>query len=196
MFIRSKTPSYQRPENFEIVLLDHGLYRTFDDTLRTSYANLWLAILSRNENAIKKYSNILGDVPHRLLTSILTARSWDYLQNMKKKRTQQELTHMKRNSNKKIVDIIKLLSKVPRPILLLFKTNDLLRSIDETILEEFDYGDLTCVSATMRHASFAQFQIIPSGSFLSRVLHSIRNWFRFVQYQTLAWLIDVYILIN
>ena len=56
----------QSPYNFEIVLLDHGLYFDLDDQLRINYSKLVLALMSPNSAAIKaerrKYAKLVGNV--------------------------------------------------------------------------------------------------------------------------------------
>lgn len=45
LLIRPAPPSSKSPYNFEIVLLDHGLYFDLTDELRFNYAKLWMALI-------------------------------------------------------------------------------------------------------------------------------------------------------
>jgi len=45
LLIRPAPSSSKSPYNFEIVLLDHGLYFDLTDELRFNYAKLWLALI-------------------------------------------------------------------------------------------------------------------------------------------------------
>jgi len=65
------------PGDFQLVLLDNGLYRTLDDKFRLSYASLWLSLLKANEADIKKNSLDLGVKDYKLFSSMLTTRSWE-----------------------------------------------------------------------------------------------------------------------
>lgn len=38
VMVRPRKPTARRPQNFELVLLDHGLYRELPDQFRRSYA--------------------------------------------------------------------------------------------------------------------------------------------------------------
>lgn len=64
--IRPAPRSSQSPHNFEIVLLDHGLYFDLDDQLRINYSKLVLALMSPNSAATKverrKYAKLVGNV--------------------------------------------------------------------------------------------------------------------------------------
>jgi aarF domain-containing kinase len=64
--------------DFDVVLLDNGLYREYDSDFRDNYARLWLAILRADEEKIKKYAMLIGGVSsYKMFTSMLTTRSWE-----------------------------------------------------------------------------------------------------------------------
>ena len=66
LLIRPAPRLSQSPYNFEIVLLDHGLYFDLDDQLRINYSKLMLALMSPNSAATKaerrKYARLVGNV--------------------------------------------------------------------------------------------------------------------------------------
>lgn len=55
---------FVRPRNrrgeFDIVLLDHGMYRRVDETFRSSYCNLWAGLVSGNDRQAMNGINGLG----------------------------------------------------------------------------------------------------------------------------------------
>lgn len=117
----------------EIVLLDHGLYQALTDNFRLNYAGLWLSILAADVNGIKKYSQVLGagDM-YGLFTCMVTARSWESVSAGidKQSRTQSETEEIQQFVSTYIPEISQLLNSIPRQMLLLLKTNDLLRNIE------------------------------------------------------------------
>lgn len=120
-------------KGFKVVLLDHGLYRAYDEDFRVNYAKLWVAMFTGSIDDIKKYSKALGGGDaYKLFTSILTARSWEIIEKnaFTNVRTKQEEALMKNNAGAYIPEITQLLDRIPRPLLLLLKTNDLLRSLN------------------------------------------------------------------
>ncbi|KAJ3178340.1 putative aarF domain-containing protein kinase 1 [Geranomyces variabilis] len=157
------------PHNFQIVLLDHGLYRQLKPSFRLDYAHLWSAILAGDEAGIVDYSYRLftanpdideGGEPkttatatttataitrdgidyHRLFASMLTGRSWDVIsdrsgQGLAQVRTEHEMgvIQQKAATGRFFVAIADILAKLPRELLLLLKTNDLLRAVDESL---------------------------------------------------------------
>ena len=52
--------------NFEIVLLDHGLWFDISKTLRTNYARLWLSLLQPKSEQVdadrRKYAQLVGNI--------------------------------------------------------------------------------------------------------------------------------------
>ena len=44
----------------QLVLLDHGLYRTLDENFRHNYSHLWRALVLRDSSGIEQYARELG----------------------------------------------------------------------------------------------------------------------------------------
>jgi aarF domain-containing kinase len=75
MLVRSHP---NRPNEPQIVLLDHGLYRELTDDFRRHYTRLWDALVSGDVPEIKVRCNELNaGKAYALLASVLTFRSWD-----------------------------------------------------------------------------------------------------------------------
>ncbi|KAF8929605.1 hypothetical protein BGZ58_008827 [Dissophora ornata] len=138
VMIRPTPPGSPSPRNFEIILLDHGLYRELSPEFRLDYAHLWTAIIASDEEEIKYRALKLGGTDaYQLFSSILTGRDWSVVQDAqltKKARGKDEMIMLSDgDTGAKIADIADILAKVPRDLLLLFKTNDLLRALDEDL---------------------------------------------------------------
>ncbi|KAJ1557620.1 putative aarF domain-containing protein kinase 1, partial [Nowakowskiella sp. JEL0078] len=136
--------------NFQIILLDHGLYRTLAPSFQLSYARLWDSLINGDEAGIESSCYALftlddhtpkhGIHHHRLFASMLTGRSWDVISSptpssLSTPRTQEELETVSTNAENGYFfqAIIEILAKIPRELLLLLKTNDLLRSVDNAL---------------------------------------------------------------
>ena len=77
--VTSNNEQVNKDMNWRLVLLDHGLYKELSKEFRLGYARMWMTLLNKghNEAAIKEASDALGGgASHRLLSSILTHRSW------------------------------------------------------------------------------------------------------------------------
>ena len=126
------------PYNFDLILYDHGLYRVPEDKVRRDYAKLWLAVIDGDEERMRKYAYEVAGITSEqfpLFASAITGRDYRVL-------VRHELTTSARDSHEKeaineafgddlLEQLVKLLGDVPRIILLILKTNDLTRSLDE-----------------------------------------------------------------
>ena len=135
--IRPNT-SRRRPYNFDIVLYDHGLYRTIDDRLRRDYAKLWLAVLDADEKRMRKYAyRVAGitDDQFPLFASAITGRDFRVLTHKGISTSARDLQETggitEMFGDTFLQQLVQLLGNVPRIILLILKTNDLTRSLDE-----------------------------------------------------------------
>lgn len=141
IFVRPKLGG--KRGDFEVVLLDHGLYREVEREIRLNYAHLWAAIISGDERAIRRYADTLG-VGHlyQLFSVMLTSRLWNTIAGggVTSNVGFNELSLLQSNVSTYAVQIADVLAKVPRSVLLLMKTNDLLKSIESTLRPSPDSG--------------------------------------------------------
>ena len=124
-----KNTSRRKP-NFDIVLYDHGLYREISPQLQRDYAKLWLAVIDADEQRMRKSAfDVAGitDADFPLFASAITGR--DYMaatQSVVSTRTDQEKEVISEAmADGMLTQLVQLLGKVPRIILLILKTNDL-----------------------------------------------------------------------
>ena len=129
-------------ENFEIIMYDHGLYRTIPQDLQRNYAHLWLAVLDADEPNMRKFAKLatgIDDDEFPLFASAITGRDYRVLTNQdggvsQHARTKEEEKAMSDALGEGLLQqLIGLLGKVPRIILLILKTNDLTRSLDQNL---------------------------------------------------------------
>lgn len=126
-----------RDSQAEIVLLDHGLYADLSDQFRWNYSKLWLAILDGNRAAMKEYCEQLGVGDHYgLLSCMVSGRTWDTIVSGMRKSTRydaREKAEFQRNIPNLLPQISTVLDRVNRQMLLILKTNDLIRSIEYSL---------------------------------------------------------------
>lgn len=128
--------------NFEIVLYDHGLYRYIPLQMKRDYARLWLAILDNDVPQMKKYAEkvagIKGDRKFQIFASAITGRDPQNALNydISKPRSANEIVNMQYQLHSEegvLGDLMDILAHVPRNVLLILKTNDLTRNLDENL---------------------------------------------------------------
>ncbi|POR32618.1 ABC1 family protein MCP2 [Tolypocladium paradoxum] len=129
-----------RGPNFDVILYDHGLYRDIPLPLRRSYAKMWLAVIDGDMDRMKKYSKEvahISDEDFPLFASAITGRDFGVVSRegsiLKTRTADEEQAMTGALQEGLIVDLVQMLSRVPRIILLILKTNDLTRSLDENL---------------------------------------------------------------
>ncbi|KAK6456873.1 ABC1 family-domain-containing protein [Scheffersomyces xylosifermentans] len=139
--IRSVQKSHSG-HNFEIVLYDHGLYRDIPVQMKRDYSHFWLAMLDNDIPNMKKYAErfagIQGEQKFKIFASAITGRAPETALNydISKNRTEQEIEEMQYQLHSQegvLEDLMDILSTMPRMVLLILKTNDLTRNLDENL---------------------------------------------------------------
>ncbi|KAJ9156501.1 ABC1 family protein MCP2 [Pleurostoma richardsiae] len=128
----------RRGANFDVILYDHGLYRDIPMDLRRSYAKMWLAVIDGDMEQMKKHVREVAGVDDEqfpLFASAITGRDFSVVSSsIMKPRTEDERGNMSGQLQEGLLaDLIGMLGQVPRIILLILKTNDLTRSLDENL---------------------------------------------------------------
>ncbi|CAG8982184.1 hypothetical protein HYALB_00003620 [Hymenoscyphus albidus] len=128
----------RRGSNFDVILYDHGLYRDIPQDLRRSYAKLWLAVIDANEPRMRKYAKEvagINDEQFPLFASAITGRDFTIVKSsIAAERSEAEKKTINDALGEGMLQqLVQMLGQVPRVILLILKTNDLTRSLDENL---------------------------------------------------------------
>ncbi|XP_066256662.1 aarF domain-containing kinase 1 [Euwallacea similis] len=121
----------------DIILLDHGLYAILKDEFRINYANLWMSILDRDRKGMRQYSKNLGiegDI-YGLFACMVTGRTWETIMKGMDRQTftKGEKDFVQQQFTGLLPQISSVLENVNRQMLLILKTNDLMRGIEHTL---------------------------------------------------------------
>ncbi|GAO14690.1 uncharacterized protein UV8b_04625 [Ustilaginoidea virens] len=134
-----RAAGHRRP-NFDVILYDHGLYRDIPLPLRRSYAKMWLAVIDGDMARMKRYAREVADISDAdfpLFASAITGRDFTVVSRqgsiLRSRTADEEQSISSSLQEGLIVDLVQMLSRVPRIILLILKTNDLTRSLDENL---------------------------------------------------------------
>ncbi|CAL9686521.1 unnamed protein product [Knipowitschia caucasica] len=142
-----------------IILLDHGLYQVLQTDFRVEYCKLWQALINCDLKEMEQSSRRLGagDL-YPLFACVLTARSWTAVNSgiSSAPITHSEDVEIRTNAALYLPQISALLNQIPRQMLLLLKTNDLLRGIESSLQTRASSSSLIymsrcCVRALARH---------------------------------------------
>lgn len=124
----------RRKPNFDIILYDHGLYRDIPQELRRNYAKMWLAVIDVDEPKMREYANKVAGITDKefpLFASAITGRDYRVVtKSVVSARTGKEKDNISEAFGEGLLpQLVQLLGRVPRIILLILKTNDLSESL-------------------------------------------------------------------
>lgn len=135
-------PGKRGDGDFELVLLDHGLYRELDDCFRKAYCRLWRGLVLRRTKEVDEACAALGAPGFANVFSIfLLNRSWSSARNLRtdirNKMNRTELHELRDELRASGVtsgsDMSSLLANVPDELLLVFKMNSLVRNVNAAL---------------------------------------------------------------
>ncbi|KAJ2559734.1 hypothetical protein EV175_000200 [Coemansia sp. RSA 1933] len=127
--------------NFDLVLLDHGLYRQLSPRFRYEYAEMWHALMKGDMEQIKYWSRkISGTDLYEMFSTILTGQHWRTIESKSLSQTtaaaQFSMDKLMNRQPDILRHITEILASVPPVLLLVLKTNDLLRMIDSKLFSD------------------------------------------------------------
>ncbi|CAK9135788.1 unnamed protein product [Ilex paraguariensis] len=126
----------------QLILLDHGLYKELDIPTRTNYAALWKALVFSDAKAIKENSMKLGagEDLYVLFAGVLTMRPWNRVidpavDHLVFQGNDSDKSELQMYASQYFSQITELLRRLPRDILLMLKTNDCLRAVNNSLIQ-------------------------------------------------------------
>ncbi|XP_023201052.1 uncharacterized aarF domain-containing protein kinase 5 isoform X2 [Xiphophorus maculatus] len=118
----------------ELVLLDHGLYEFLSEKDREALCKLWRAIVLRDKEGMKTHSDALGVKEYFLFCEMLLQRPINMrtlaLSNIL---SREETAYMRQMAVNRFESIMQVLKSMPRPMLLVFRNINTVRSINITL---------------------------------------------------------------
>jgi aarF domain-containing kinase len=115
----------------QLVLLDHGLYRELDVRFRDNYAHLWRALVLRKQDEIERYARALGAGDYyKIFSFILTFRPFAATGVLSGKVTATDIEGARREWEEMDPNISALLKGLDRELLLVLRTQTILRGIN------------------------------------------------------------------
>ncbi|KAI5956433.1 hypothetical protein KGF54_000908 [Candida jiufengensis] len=192
--------------NFEIILYDHGLYRDIPLQIKRDYSHFWLAVLDNKIPEMKKYANLIagieGEQKFKIFISAITGRTPEAVLNneIKKKRSKNEVFEIQSQINDDnsgvLEDLMDILSNMPRMILLILKTNDLTRHLDENLQSELgpERTFLIMANYCAKNVYDEQNELINiKDTGLTWVFQRTLNWFDYHKRLTTLFIYDIFL---
>uniref|UniRef100_A0A8C7VID8 AarF domain containing kinase 5 n=1 Tax=Oncorhynchus mykiss TaxID=8022 RepID=A0A8C7VID8_ONCMY len=118
----------------ELVLLDHGLYEYLSEIDRVALCKLWRSIVLRDDTAMKRYSNSLGVKDYFIFCEMLLQRPINMRElGLSNILSREETSYMRDMAVNHFDNIMVVLKSMPRPMLLVFRNINTVRSINITL---------------------------------------------------------------
>ncbi|KAI6134473.1 ABC1-domain-containing protein [Pisolithus croceorrhizus] len=158
LLIRRAAKDSRSPYNFEIVLLDHGLYFDMDDQLRINYSKWWLSLIARTSPKTledrRKYAELVGNITpdlYPVFEAAITGRvalegAWQdesYSGGYDRassiidvppfSEAEGEAIRNAVSNEGILLSVLDVLRRVPRRVVMVLKLNDLTRSLDHAL---------------------------------------------------------------
>ncbi|KAG2150579.1 ABC1 family-domain-containing protein [Suillus clintonianus] len=159
LLIRPASKSSKSPYNFEIALLDHGLYFDLERELRVNYSRLWLSLIARSSPTVdadrRKYAELVGNITSDLYPVFEAAitgrlapdgiieaddepksdirRATGMLDMASQTEEEMELIRNTVAQGDILVSVLDVLRRLPRRVLMVMKLNDLARHLDHSL---------------------------------------------------------------
>lgn len=184
----------------QLILLDHGLYKELDYSTRTNYASLWKGLILADANAIKENCVKLGagEDLYALFAGILTMRPWNRVidpavDHLVIQGNDSDRSELQMYASQYFPQIAELLRRLPRVILLMLKTNDCLRAVNNSLLQRSSLESFLIIGRVSSEA------VIEAKKLKNKSLFGwISVWFeeilleaRFVGMQIALWLLQL-----
>ena len=143
------------PSHPALVLLDHGLYSELTPSFRLLYAKLWRALITADTDAVKQYAQQCGAGElYGLFAAMLTRKPWSEVGRGRLVEVQGHGSVQREQLQEWAamygLEIQGLLSRIPKDMILLLKTNECLRHI-ESILGS-DYSSVSIMARCCQQA--------------------------------------------
>lgn len=126
----------------QLILLDHGLYKSLTPELKYAYSLLWKGLLNQDESNVEKAAKMLGVKNYYMFASMITSKDWHDIMDKSKRDEHMRLAFVNNKEAKKDVqvkfklymrEILECLQTMNNDILLILKVNEYLRSIDANL---------------------------------------------------------------
>lgn len=131
VFIRRMPDGSNHPQ---LVILDHGLYLQLPNDFRRNYCQLYKALVLRDESDVKKYCHAMGIEDWQLFSTLILMRSYDgAVVGMGNSVKQSEKDKFILRMQSHMDEMLDVLKKLPREMLMILRNNNLLRAINHDL---------------------------------------------------------------
>uniref|UniRef100_A0A7S0E1Z2 ABC1 atypical kinase-like domain-containing protein n=1 Tax=Hanusia phi TaxID=3032 RepID=A0A7S0E1Z2_9CRYP len=184
--------------NYNLVVLDHGLYRDISSDSRKIYCSLWEAMVLQDKKKLDEVSREMGVGKYaKLFPLIFTMRSIDSKVRLGDRMSSEERTRVRSElgipgftkDDFDLVEIMTFIEKIPRDLLFIIRTQNLVRALcsDLGLLprERFRiYARLAAEGNVHEHEDLLDSRRL-------RLSNLLKKWLRGIQFEVHMFVIEV-----
>lgn len=127
VLIRKAAQPFPSGRDFELVLLDHGLYRELDEKFRLDFCHLWKALILCDERGVERWGQVLGAGKYsRYLPALFTSRSFASKAQWGEAMPKDEAKALQKQLN--LADLSAIVDNLPDDLFLVLRTDNLIRA--------------------------------------------------------------------
>lgn len=131
----------RRKGDFQIVLLDHGLYREISDAVRYNYAGFWKAAILKDDQQAAEFAKKMGIDDWKLFAVLVLMRSYEgATKGLGSRMKLEDIRRMQQFAAEQMDKFIVVMRKMPRELVLVLRNNNLMRAINHQIFVQEEYG--------------------------------------------------------
>ncbi|KAL9646949.1 hypothetical protein ABK040_013807 [Willaertia magna] len=134
VFVR-KNPN--NPKKAQIVILDHGLYKSLSDEFRIPYAKFWVSIVLNDKQGIIDYCKSIGISNYRLYSAMIMMQSYDQYGELdassEKTLNEKDWEMFYTEIEQRRSDFIDIYKNIPKEMMFILRTDNILRSLNREL---------------------------------------------------------------
>eukprot|EP00823_Brevimastigomonas_motovehiculus_P004296 TRINITY_DN279_c0_g6_i1.p1 TRINITY_DN279_c0_g6~~TRINITY_DN279_c0_g6_i1.p1 ORF type:complete len:713 (-),score=88.90 TRINITY_DN279_c0_g6_i1:261-2399(-) len=120
---------------FELVILDHGLYRQLREPVRKYYCHLWKALVLRDDSLVEKYCRALGVTDWEAFAIIVLMRPYKAQPMGFARLTKLDAEEVRKQMQQMLPQLLAMMKMMPRELMLVLRNQMIARSLNS----EFGY---------------------------------------------------------
>ncbi|KYR01571.1 putative protein serine/threonine kinase [Tieghemostelium lacteum] len=142
-------PKY--PKRAQVVLIDHGLYREYDNEFRINFCHLYRSLVLCDHKKVQHYSKILGVENYKLFSNIILMRNFENSSvGIGNQVTPEDMEKMMGQfmNDDFMLQVNTLMKSMPRHLFFILRNNNLIRSVNLEVGAPVNRFTIMCRYAT------------------------------------------------
>lgn len=130
-----------RKGDFQIVLLDHGLYREISEEVRYNYAGFWKAAILKDDKEAAYFAKQMGIDEWHLFAMMVLMRSYEgATKGLGSRMKLEDIKRLQKLATEQMDKFMLVLRQMPRELILIIRNHNLMRATNHHIFVQEEAG--------------------------------------------------------